>query len=162
MPPTMQTADRTGPAMFDTMPAAELQPIATLVCKQGVAIGLLPPQDRRRALALAWSVLPRGQVHSEAEVNHLLRNMLDGPGRFLRTDHVELRRWLVDEGWLVRDGFGREYRAPMPAMLPAACQAVAATLEGVDVAAWVDALLREKQAAAEQRRAAWAARQSGG
>jgi hypothetical protein len=127
-----------------------------------MSIGLLPLSDRHRALALAWSALPRGGLHSEAEVNHLLSNMLDGPGRFLRTDHVELRRWLVDEGWVVRDGFGRAYRALSPARLPAGCQAVAATLEGIDVAAWVDGLLREKQVAVEQRRAAWAARQSAG
>lgn len=143
--------------MPDTMPPA-LQPMATLVCKQGVSIGLLPLADRHRALALAWSVLPRTGVLSEPEVNRLLRDMLDGPGRFLRTDHVELRRWLVDEGWLERDGFGREYRS----LLPAAGQVVAAALQGIDVAAWVDGLLREKQAVVEQRRAAWAARQSAG
>ncbi len=139
---------------------AALQPIAALVCKQGVSLGLLSIQDRRCALALAWSQLPQGVVHGEAAVNVSLRHMLDGPGRFLRTDHVELRRWLVDEGWLVRDGFGREYRALPPSALPPACQDVAAALSGIDVTAWVDGLLRDKRAAAERRRAVWSARQS--
>jgi hypothetical protein len=137
-----------------------LRPIAALACKQGVSIGLLPAQDRRRALALAWSGLPQGGVHSEAEVNTLLRKVLDGPGRCLRTDHVELRRWLVDEGWLGRDGFGREYRALLLPMLPPACRAAAVPLAGIDVAAWVEGLCRERQAAAEQRRAVWSAQRS--
>ncbi|MEO7854666.1 MAG: DUF2087 domain-containing protein [Rubrivivax sp.] len=83
---------------------AALHAGASLVCKQGVSIGLLSPPDLQRALALAWSCLPQNAGCSEAEVNGMLRRVLDGPGRFLRTDHVELRRWLVDTGWLVRDG----------------------------------------------------------
>lgn len=146
--------------LLERIPGAAEQPFTALVCKQGVSIGLLSMADRRRALALAWSKLPQGVVHSEAEINTRLRNVLDGPGRCLRTDHVELRRWLVDEGWLGRDGFGREYRALLLPMLPPACRAAAVPLAGIDVAAWVEGLCRERQAAAEQRRAVWSAQRS--
>jgi hypothetical protein len=42
-------------------------------------------------------------------VNRVLGAWLEGPGAMLRTDHVELRRWLVDAGFVSRDGFGRAY-----------------------------------------------------
>jgi hypothetical protein len=135
-----------------------LPAIACLVCKQGVSIGQLSPPDLQRALALAWSCLPQDAGCTEGEINGLLRQVLDGPGRFMRTDHVELRRWLVDMGWMLRDGFGREYRAVAPAALSPTCQAAALPLAGVDVVAWVQGVRRQANLAAQQRRAAWAAR----
>ena len=36
--------------------------------------------------------------YSEAEVNEVLKAWLAGAGAMLATDHVELRRWLVDCG----------------------------------------------------------------
>ena len=53
----------------------------------------------------------------EPGVNVHLKQALQGAARCLDTDHVELRRWLCDAGWLQRDGWGRAYQraAPQPA-----------------------------------------------
>lgn len=83
--------------------------LAALVVKDGVSLGLLGDADRSLVLALAACALPTGRAHREADVNQLLGNWLEGPGAMLRTDHVELRRWLIDTGFVSRDGFGREY-----------------------------------------------------
>lgn len=83
--------------------------LAGLVVKDGVSLGLLGDGDRTLVLALAASALPAGRAQREAEVNELLGAWLEGPGAMLRTDHVELRRWLVDAGFVSRDGFGRAY-----------------------------------------------------
>ncbi len=83
--------------------------LASLVVKDGVSLGLLGDADRALVLALAASVLEPERAYREAEVNRLLSGWLEGPGAMLRTDHVELRRWLVDAGFVSRDGFGRAY-----------------------------------------------------
>ena len=84
-------------------------PLASLVVKDGVAIGLLGQRDRDLVLALAARALEPGQAYSESRVNDQLSAWLEGTGAMLRTDHVELRRWLVDAGYVARDGFGRAY-----------------------------------------------------
>jgi Uncharacterized protein conserved in bacteria (DUF2087) len=83
--------------------------LAALVVKDGVSLGLLGDTDRALVLALAASALPPDRKHREADVNQLLGDWLEEPGAMLRTDHVELRRWLVDAGFVSRDGFGRAY-----------------------------------------------------
>lgn len=88
---------------------ASLQPLAALFLKAGVSIGGLSDAQRRLVLGLVWAGLPSTPM-SERDVNGALRARLAGAANFLDTDHVQLRRWLVDTGWLARDGFGREYR----------------------------------------------------
>jgi hypothetical protein len=83
--------------------------LAALVVKDGVSLGLLGEADRALVLALAATAIEAGRQHREAEVNRVLGAWLQGPGAMLRTDHVELRRWLVDAGFVGRDGFGRAY-----------------------------------------------------
>ena len=51
-------------------------------------------------LALASAAIEVGREHREADVNRILESWLEGPGAMLRTDHVELRRWLVDAGFV--------------------------------------------------------------
>lgn len=81
----------------------------TLVVKNGISLGLLGEVDRALVLALAAISLAAGRDYREAEVNDMLLTWLAGPGAMLRVDHVELRRWLVDAGFIARDGFGRAY-----------------------------------------------------
>lgn len=50
-------------------------------------------------------------VRNEPAINDVLKRWLADVGRGLETDHVSLRRALVDAGWLTRTGDGREYRA---------------------------------------------------
>src|SRR4051812_33907004 len=83
--------------------------LAALVVKDGVSLGLLGDADRELVLALAAGQIEAGRDHREADINRLLEAWLAGPGTMLRTDHVELRRWLVDAGFLGRDGYGRAY-----------------------------------------------------
>lgn len=83
--------------------------LAAIVVKNGVSIGLLSEADRALVLALASSALEADRECREADVNRLLVAWLEGAGAMLRVDHVELRRWLVDAGFMTRDGFGRVY-----------------------------------------------------
>ena len=83
--------------------------LAALVVKDGVSLGLLGEGDRALVLALAATAIEAGREHREADMNRALAQWLEGPGAMLRTDHVELRRWLVDAGFVSRDGFGRAY-----------------------------------------------------
>ena len=134
-----------------------LAPLATLVIKDGVSLGGLSDSARTLALGLVWAGLPL-RVMTEREVNEALKLQLAGAAGFLGTDHVELRRWLCDAGWMQRDGFGREYRRVAPDALPAAHRDLAAVLEstfdGRDTAAYVLARRAEHAAAREARRRA--------
>lgn len=141
-------------------PAAPLAPWSALVRKAGVGLGVLPLAQQRHALALVWSLLPPGLVLSEPQVNQRLKAALAGAALCLDTDHVELRRWLVDAGWLQRDGFGREYRTRTWEQLTPELQATAAPLRGLDTAAWVAAQRTAALAERASRRASWQARQA--
>ena len=104
--------------------------LASLVVKNGVALGLLGEADRGLVLALAASAFGAGHDHREADVNRILSAWLDGTGAMLRTDHVELRRWLVDAGFIARDGFGRAYvRGPAEVAHAEALRGAGATAE---------------------------------
>jgi hypothetical protein len=125
-----------------------------LCVKQGVGLGALMGSrgdEFAAALAAASLALPAGVPSSEREVNDRLRQWLAGPGAMLATDHVELRRWLVDLGFVERDGYGRAYRRVSPP--PAAHAGAVASLSAIDPAAVArearDALARDRA----QRRA---------
>jgi hypothetical protein len=137
-----------------------LAPWSALVRKDGVGLGVLPLAQQRQALALVWSVLPQGLVLSEPQVNQHLKAALAGAAVCLDTDHVELRRWLVDGGWLQRDGFGREYRALAWDRLTPELQATAAPLRDLDTAAWVAQQRSAALAERASRRASWQAKQA--
>jgi len=120
--------------------------LAALVVKDGVSLGLLAEGDRALVLALAASAIEPGRAHREADVNRVLESWLKGPGALLRTDHVELRRWLVDAGFVSRDGFGRAYvRGEAEA-----ARATALLGEG-PAAALEDAVLTQRAARAAER-----------
>ena len=97
--------------------------------KRGVALGALAGArgDAFAAtLAAASLALPEGLDLAERDVNERLRAWLAGPGAMLGTDHVELRRWLVDLEFVERDGYGRAYRrSPPPPAFAAAVEAMA-------------------------------------
>ena len=98
------------------------------------------------ALAAAATTLPEGATMTEPEVNEALKAWLAGPGSMLDTDHVELRRWLVDAGFVSRDGFGRAYvRGEAEA-----ARATALLGEG-PAAALEDAVLTQRAARAAER-----------
>lgn len=146
------------------LPAA----IEALVVKEQVHLGTLTHEVRLQALALLWCALPRSPL-DERGVNEVLKAQLTGSCAFLATDHVELRRWLVDSGFVARDGFGRVYERVAIDGLPADARAAAAPLRalaGADGDA--GAVLTACRAARERRqherarrRAAWEATAAG-
>ena len=136
--------------------------VARLVVKNGVTLGNLSEAERSLALAWVWAGLPAGTVMNEAGVNVEIKLALQGAARCMDTDHVELRRWLVDGGWLSRDGFGREYRRVPAAQLPAHQTALGQALDGTDTAGLVEQLRLQRDAARQARHQAWqASRQAG-
>lgn len=135
-----------------------LRPLAALFLKTGVAIGGLSDAQRRLVLALVWSGLPAVPM-TERAINAALVERLAGAAAFLGTDHVELRRWLVDAGWVARDDYGREYRRVESSALPGELQPLAAAFAGLDADALAAAARAAHATQREQRRRAWDARQ---
>jgi hypothetical protein len=128
-----------------TPPQAALATLAGLVVKSGVHLGGLSEAQR------AWAL---GGV-SEAQANARLKSALAAEAAFLDTDHVELRRWLVDTGWWRRDGFGRCYERVPADALPPGLRPQAEALAGIDLPAWVAALRQAHRAERERRRQSW-------
>ena len=131
------------------------QRLAGLVVKSRVSIGLLDAADRDHVLALAGTPLDAGRAYREADVNTLLKRWLEGPGAMLGADHVELRRWLVDLGFVARDGFGREYRRSADEVARAESVLGAASREALEAA--IENLRAERAAQRDARRRAHAA-----
>lgn len=86
--------------------------LEALALRNGLSIGVLASShasDFALVLAAAGCAIAPGETLSEREVNERLKAFLQGAGAMLAVDHVELRRWLVDNGVLARDGFGHAY-----------------------------------------------------
>jgi hypothetical protein len=98
--------------------------------------------------------MPAGTLR-EGDVNLALRQALTEALCWLETDHVELRRWLVDADWLTRDGFGRVYQRIEINVLPVHLQATAQAVSGLDITAWVWGARQRHQAERSSRRLAW-------
>jgi hypothetical protein len=129
--------------------------LARLVIKSQVSLGGLTRDEQHLVFAYAWHGLAPGGPFSEAQINAALKQQLEGALAFLGTDHVELRRWLVDTGALVRDGFGREYRRVPTSRLPAALRDCAEPLEGLDPATFTTSERRRQAAERAARRQRW-------
>jgi hypothetical protein len=136
---------------------ASLRPLAPLFVKAGVGIGGLTDAQRRLVLGLVWAGLPAAPM-SERDVNEALKARLAGAANFLDTDHVELRRRLVDAGWLARDGFGREYQRVAAGALPPTLQPLATAFDGVDTDAVAAATRATHSAERDARQRAWTER----
>ncbi len=134
--------------------------LAACVVKRGVGIGILDPASRSAVLALASLCLPADGVCTEAEANAQLKRCLAEEAACLDTDHVELRRWLVDSGFWQRDGFGRAYRRVAEDAAPPALAAVRQLLGGTQPACWVAAQAALRQRERDARKQAWEQRQS--
>ncbi|MFO1304326.1 MAG: DUF2087 domain-containing protein [Burkholderiales bacterium] len=133
-----------------TTPSPSLARLATLALRNGLSMGTLATghqSDFALVLAAAGCAFALDEALDEREVNERLKRFLAGAGAMLAVDHVELRRWLVDNGVLTRDGFGRRYARGTPrAEIVAPMQELA----GVDLAA----LVAEVRARDAERRAA--------
>ena len=145
----------------DLDPAALIRGLPQLVVKDGLMLGGLAEPQRALALGLVWAGLPRTPL-TERAVNEALKAQLAGAARCLDTDHVELRRWLCDTGWLARDGYGREYLRVAPPALAPRWRDLGAVLETAfdqgDTAAYTERVRRERAAEREARRRSFEAR----
>jgi hypothetical protein len=104
-----------------------------LAIKREVTLGGLAgshADEFRAALAAAASRFEMGVAYSEKDVNDRLRHFLANAGAMLATDHVELRRWLVDNRLIGRDGFGHRYER---SAAPASFAPLVAAFEGFDL-----------------------------
>lgn len=126
--------------------------LTALAVRQHMSLGVLAsssPSDFALVLAAAGNGFAPGEIWSERQVNERLESFLRGAGAMLSVDHVELRRWLVDNRVLERDGFGRAYARGAPREEIAH---VLADLSGHDLAAIVlDARRRDADARAARK-----------
>ncbi len=135
-----------------------LDRIKTLAPRQHVSLGVMAstnPGDFALLLGCAGCAFAPGETYSERDVNERLRAWLAGAGAMLSTDHVELRRWLVDNGVLVRDGYGRAY------VLGAPREEIASAmreLAGHDVTSLVRDAREQDMARRAERKARWQSR----
>ena len=96
---------------MDSVKRDEFQTRLVELCLRSGVTGF-PRKQRDRHILLKGVALTmdRARGYTEAEVNDLLAFWLSDVGRSVHFDHVSLRRLLVDEGYLHRDGAGSEYR----------------------------------------------------
>jgi hypothetical protein len=82
----------------------------TALCLGGVGPSL--PRRRRDRHILLKSVallLGHGRAYTESTINTVLKSWLAKVGPAVRLDHVSLRRYLIDEGYVIRDHAGSIY-----------------------------------------------------
>jgi hypothetical protein len=93
------------------------------LCRLGGDPGPRPfPRARRDREILMQSIVMRldsARTYSEAEINDALRAWMREVAPALETDHVTLRRLLVDHGRLERRADGKVYQVGFPARIVA-------------------------------------------
>jgi hypothetical protein len=110
------------------------------------------PRKRRDREILMKSIvmlMDSDRHYSEREVNELLRAWKRDVAPAIRSDHVTIRRWLVDYGHLERTASGSAYRVgfpPRPLVFDL-------EVDDVDVRATVAAYREEAERRAAERRA---------
>jgi len=94
----------------ERVPAAELVERFVTLCTRGGAARDWPRKRRDRWILLRALQAQLPSPANEREVTARIQDWLAGAGRDFAVDAVTLRRALVDEGFLDRDDYGREYR----------------------------------------------------
>jgi hypothetical protein len=97
--------------MSETIQASDFAERFITLCARGGAGRELPRKRRDRWILYRalQSKLFADQPLAEREVTARIQDWLLGAGRDFATDAVTLRRELVDEGFLARDDYGRQY-----------------------------------------------------
>lgn len=97
--------------------------------------------DQHVLLKSAAMLLETGRDYGEAEINEPLEAWCQGPGEAFIMDHVTLRRYLVDAGYLSRDAAGQSYGLDGQK----AAEMFTPEVEALDPAAIVRDALRERE-----------------
>jgi hypothetical protein len=137
---------------------AGTQRMAALAVRHGLSLGVMrsaAPGDFAVMLVAASQAFASHEVYSERSVNERLSAWLADAGAMLAIDHVELRRWLVDTGVLMRDGYGRAYSLGTPS---SPIGALMAALGTIDLAAVARAARALDAAEREVRKTQWTSR----
>src|SRR5678816_4101403 len=136
-----------------------LDRMAQLALRHGVHLSTLQQKDGRDLelfFAGAALAFPPDVTLSEHDSNEILKRFLASAGVMVSTDHVELRRWMVDTGFLQRSDFGTDYRrGTIPEWLSEAAQ----QLDFERIAKTVAQSRSANEAQRETRRQAWLASQ---
>lgn len=106
-------------------------------------------QDREILMKSITLDLDEKVTYTEREVNEHLKRWQREVAPAIETDHVTLRRQLVDHGYLERKRDGSEYRVGFPAK----SVAFAIEIYDVDLRATVAAYLAEQARKAAEKRA---------
>jgi hypothetical protein len=129
------------------------------LCKTCADPGTRPfPRARRDREILVESIvmgLDSGRTYEEREINERLKAWLRDVAPAIETDHVTLRRLLVDSGRLERTASGSSYRVGFPPKATAFALAVYDLDLQATIAAyreWDGQRRRESRAAASKRR----------
>jgi tRNA(adenine34) deaminase len=135
-----------------------LRRLAELSRRRGLAIGTMlgaARPDLDLLLASAALHLPAEEGLGEREASERLRDFLATTGAMLGTDHAELRRWLVDLGFVERNDRGSDYRR---GALPSWLRAAAEQLQVQQLAAAVERARGAHESERQARKQAWLAR----
>ncbi|RKG40845.1 DUF2087 domain-containing protein [Acinetobacter rongchengensis] len=81
-----------------------------LLKKKDFTLKNLKQEEFQTCLGLASLTIPSSQILNEKDVNQALKHWLNSTGSILWIDHVELRRTLIDYGFLHRNLAGNEYQ----------------------------------------------------
>jgi tRNA(adenine34) deaminase len=139
--------------------AGWLDRLAQLAVRQGVHLSTLQQKDGRDlelVFASAHLFFPADKLLDERGANTVLKHFLSTAGAMLDTDHVELRRWLVDTGFVRRSDYGSDYRR---GALPGWLEPASASLQPQQLAETVQQARETRDVQREAKRQAWLARQ---
>jgi hypothetical protein len=124
----------------------ELEEFVERLCLVGAGRGPrnFPRKQRDRQILMKSlrMLLDSGRVYSEREINAAIQEWGRDVAPAIRTDHVTLRRLLVDHGHLERTADGRAYRVGFPP----SPMAFAVEVDDVDVRATIAAYLEHVRA----------------
>lgn len=110
----------------------------------------LPAPDRAIVVATIAALFDRGALYAERQVNERLKAWLGGAGGNVETDHVHVRRWLVDSGVLARNDDCTDYRLAKTDDEP-----VVAIARALDCARIATSARHHHDAARARRKDAW-------
>ena len=136
-----------------------LERMSQLALRHGVHLSTLQQKDGRDLELLFASValaFPAGTLFNEQDANEILKRFLASAGVMVATDHVELRRWMVDTGFLQRSDYGTDYRR---GTIPEWLSEAARQLDFERIAKAVAQSRSANESQRETRRQAWLASQ---
>jgi tRNA(adenine34) deaminase len=139
--------------------AGWLERLGQLAVRQGLHLSSLQSKDSRDLeliFASASMFFPPDALLDERGANEVLKRFLASAGAMLDTDHVELRRWLVDTDFIRRSEFGADYRR---GALPQWLADAAGEMDARRIARVVAEARSAHTAQREARRQAWLASQ---